>query len=344
LVVEELSAVQLGCAMRAAVWCGVVLMWSMRVCWRRSIGWVVIGRRGDGFVVVVGVGDEVVGCVTRSGRLRRAKVLEALPVLGDKLAAGEVSAAHVDALAAVLPAKLVPTAGGLVAEAGSLTPEELAHKAQQLVAAGDGDGGAGRNERLRAQQSVTFFDDASGMRAVLGKFDPTTAAGIESAIDYLTDELWRREHPDRSPTLGDRHALAYRRADALAEMCRRSIAGTLATRRRRQRGCRRRRGSDDGNGNAEAPSAAASTKRSRRAKLGRVTARTRPPAPWAKPLLFALIDYRILRGDLDRERVCELFDGTPIAPIRRGGWPVTPGSFRWCWEPGRGPRSGPAQL
>jgi Domain of unknown function (DUF222) len=259
--------------------------------------------------------------------LRRAKVLEALPALGDKLAAGEVSAAHVDALAAVLPAELVPKAGALVAEAGSLTPEELAHKVQQLVASSDGDGGAARNERLRAQQSVTFFDDASGMRAVLGKFDPTTEAGIESAIDYLTDELWRREHPDRSPNLGDRKALAYRRADALAEMCRRSIAGTLAT---NADDANAERGGDspsDTRSAADAPSdsrsaadaspaadAPPASTRSRQGKAGRVTAPKRAPAPWAKPLLFAMIDYRILRGDLAVNGICELFNGTPISP------------------------------
>ena len=84
--------------------------------------------------------------------VKRAKVLDALPELADALAAGEISAAHVDEIAAIVPVPLLPKAGGLVAAAKSSTPEELAHKAHQLVIDHDGDGGAGRAARLKARQ------------------------------------------------------------------------------------------------------------------------------------------------------------------------------------------------
>ncbi|MEO5837194.1 MAG: DUF222 domain-containing protein [Acidimicrobiales bacterium] len=82
-------------------------------------------------------------------RVKRARVLEVVPGLGDALAAGEISAAHVDAIAAIVPAPLLAKAGSLVAAAKVSTPEELARKAQQLVIDNDGDGGAKRALRLK---------------------------------------------------------------------------------------------------------------------------------------------------------------------------------------------------
>jgi hypothetical protein len=66
--------------------------------------------------------------------VKRAKVLDALPALGEALAAGEISAAHVDEIASTVPAALLPKAGKLVAEAKVSTPEELARKAHQMGA------------------------------------------------------------------------------------------------------------------------------------------------------------------------------------------------------------------
>ena len=118
LAVEELSAAQLGRAMRASGKArgrlDVVDARFLAAFDRMG------GHRPDG---ATDTSSWLASATKLSGRdakraLRRAKVLEALPALGDKLAAGEVSAAHVDALAAVLPAKLVPTAGDLVGRRG----------------------------------------------------------------------------------------------------------------------------------------------------------------------------------------------------------------------------------
>src|SRR5688500_1817994 len=65
--------------------------------------------------------------------VKRAKVIEVLPGFGAALAAGEVSAAHVDTVASIVPDKLLAKAGSLVVAAKSSTPEELAHEAHQLV-------------------------------------------------------------------------------------------------------------------------------------------------------------------------------------------------------------------
>ena len=115
--------------------------------------------------------------------VKRAGVLEALPGFGEALAAGEISAAHVDVVAGIVPAKLLAKAGGLVAAAKTSTPEELAHKARQLVLDNDGDGGAARALRLKAAQEVRFFDLDSGMRAMFGEWAPEITADIERAVD-----------------------------------------------------------------------------------------------------------------------------------------------------------------
>ena len=73
--------------------------------------------------------------------VKRAAVIDALPALGDALAAGAVSAAHVDVLASVLPAGLWAQAGELVDVAVLVSPEELRLRAQRFVADRDGDRG-----------------------------------------------------------------------------------------------------------------------------------------------------------------------------------------------------------
>src|SRR5688572_23898926 len=56
-----------------------------------------------------------------SRAVKRAKVIEALPELGDALSNGEISAAHVDEIAAIVPAPLLPKAAKLVAAAKTST-------------------------------------------------------------------------------------------------------------------------------------------------------------------------------------------------------------------------------
>src|SRR5262249_35485907 len=57
--------------------------------------------------------------------VQRAAVIAALPALGAALAAGAVSTAHIDVLAAIVPAGLVPAADVLLARAQACVPEEL---------------------------------------------------------------------------------------------------------------------------------------------------------------------------------------------------------------------------
>src|SRR5688572_15961518 len=117
--------------------------------------------------------------------VKRARVIEVLPGFGVALSAGEVSAAHVDVVAGIVPDKLLAKAGSLVVAAKTSTPEELAQKAHRFVIDSDGDHGAKRAARLKAQQQVRFFNRDSGMRALFGEWEPTDAEPIERAVDHV---------------------------------------------------------------------------------------------------------------------------------------------------------------
>jgi hypothetical protein len=252
--------------------------------------------------------------------VKRAGVLDALPELGEALAAGDISAAHVDEIAAIVPPPLLPKAGRLVAAAKSSTPEELARAAQQLVIDSDGDGGAARALRLEARQRVRFFDLDSGMRAMFGEWDPQTTAAIERAVDLVADELWRAEHPTRNPTRLEETSLKFRRAQAVTEIARRVLAGAQAVAANTDDDGAAHATADDNDAAADAHAddgraqAAASAKAPIRSKRA-----TPPKSRSAVPLLSVLIDHQTLLGQLAANGICQLFDGTPISPdtVRR---------------------------
>jgi hypothetical protein len=305
--------------------------------------------RGNG-AVVDGATDTaawLANATKTSGRdakrsVKRSRVLDALPELGEALAAGEISSAHVDEIAAIVPAPLLPKAGKLVAEAKRSTPEELARKAQQLVIDNDGDGGAARALRLKAAARVSFFGRDSGMRAMFGEWDPETAAAIERAVDLVADELWRAEHPTRNPTRLEETSLKFRRAQAVSEIARRvnaradaESAAETATQTAAQTGGETESeadhsaaaaagvnahdgsavAADDGQGEvADEPVPAP-------VKAPIVSKRATPKTAKQRPslALAVLIDFQTLTGQLAAKGICELFDGTPIsaATVRR---------------------------
>jgi len=270
-----------------------------------------------------------------SRAVKRAKVIEALPELGDALAAGEISSAHVDAVAGIVPVPLLPKAAKLVAAAKTSTPEELTHKAQQLVIDNDGDGGAKRAARLKARQAVRFFDLDSGMRAMFGEWAPEVTAGIERAVDLVANELWRAEHPNRNPTRLEETSLKYRRAEAVSEIARRLLAGAEAQAEDESDAAADAGGHDDARADGsgavaddasapadEADGAVADTADEPVAVKAPITSK-RVTAKAAKQgpslALAVLIDFQTLTGVLAANGICELFDGTPISPdtVRR---------------------------
>ena len=270
--------------------------------------------------------------------VKRAGVIDALPALGAALAAGEVSAAHVDAVAGTVPAALLPKAGSLVAAAKTSTPEELAHKAQQLVIDNDGDGGAKRALRLKARQRVRFFDLDSGMRAMFGEWAPEATFGIERAVDLVADQLWRAEHPNRNPTRLEETSLKFRRAEAVSEIARRVIAGTEASASvdtddtdksdetaagtSAEDATAGDASTDDATADADAcavDDGYAEVAASVKAPIASKRVTPKPAKQGPSLALAVLIDFQTLMGELAAKGICELFDGTPISPdtVRR---------------------------
>ena len=119
--------------------------------------------------------------------------------MGDALAVVRCPRLRVDAVASIVPTPLLPKAGALAEAVLSSTPEELRLKAQRFVADHDTDRGSARNERLRANQSVSFFRTDTGMGAMFGQWDPEGSASVEATVDHVAEQLWRQEHPHRNP-------------------------------------------------------------------------------------------------------------------------------------------------
>ena len=150
-------------------------------------------------------------------RARVAWVIAALPAAGVALAAGVVSAEHVRVLA---PVASTEGALALLEGAGERSPEELARKVMVLRL--ETDHGESLSARQHARRCLRFFDadDAMvGVRAVLG---PVEGAELRSTLMRLTDEAWKRDHPERAALLGGHGGDPYeaRLADALVVLMR----------------------------------------------------------------------------------------------------------------------------
>jgi hypothetical protein len=121
----------------------------------------------------------------------RGEICAAMPELGAALAEGDVSGAHVDAVArasakldAEGKAALVDHAVELVEAAGCSTPEQFAQLVDAVarqLAAGDG---LGCHERLRSQRCVRRWTDRdSGMCNTKLSLDPLADATVWTAIN-----------------------------------------------------------------------------------------------------------------------------------------------------------------
>jgi hypothetical protein len=261
--------------------------------------------------------------------VQRAKAVAALPALGELLAAGAVSAGHVEAIGAIVPDNVLPSAGELVDAAVSVSPEQLRLRAHRLVMDADGDKGASRSEKQRAVQKVVFFDADNGMGAIAGELPPERTASIRDAVDLVADDLWRAEHPNRNPQRWDATTVAFRRAEALYEIARRVLGQTTlrapapaaAAPDGDDRDARETRDNDDGDTNGSVCAACGATAAHGRSRAhsreysdAELTAAARAAARRPRPLGMVLIDYQTARGDLTVRGICELADGTPINP------------------------------
>ena len=138
------------------------------------------------------------------------------------MADGELSPAHAQVLAAGthdLPAHLAAEAEPVLLEASRrLNPPRLRRAIAHLRLAADPDGTGDQAERRHQRRGVWLASTWEGMVAVNGLLDPEAGPTLVAALEPLA----------RPASVDDERSGSQRRADALAELARRTLeAGRL---------------------------------------------------------------------------------------------------------------------
>jgi hypothetical protein len=161
---------------------------------------------------VVAVPEDVIAGAARTSTrdatrvLARADTTGAVPALGGALAAGEVSGAHVDVVAAVLrsadPAArqaLLDDGAWIAGRASVLSPGELRRELAAEVRLLEADDGRGRLARQRRACRLRSWVDAEGMWRFDARFDPETGLRLHNRITRATEQLFAQAVPDDAP-------------------------------------------------------------------------------------------------------------------------------------------------
>jgi hypothetical protein len=164
----------------------------------------------------------IAGGGRRSGRdaaavERRAAVFELLPQLGAALAAGAVSAGHVDAVARAISeldetgrAQLAQLDAAVTAHAVGSTVEGFARQVRDVTRLLQADDGLSRHERRRRQRSLRrWVDRDTGMCHTHLSVDPETDARIAAALDAAVVVEQRLDE-----ATGEQRTIDQLRADA----------------------------------------------------------------------------------------------------------------------------------
>lgn len=180
-----------------------------------------VSRLGDG-----GAGPSTVlrgasKCSQREAdrRARRAEALVALPSAADALAAGTITAEHVDTLARAADATSAEQVeqSDLLAKAKSRPADLLGKDAREWTRRRQSqtDLDARQARAVQARRCVVFESD-EGMTVLHAELDPITGARVRSALDTICDRLF---HTDGGRTAaGEVRTTEQRRADALVEL------------------------------------------------------------------------------------------------------------------------------
>jgi uncharacterized protein DUF222 len=138
---------------------------------------------------------------------KRAKTLGEVPQLEAALAAGEVSAEHVDAVTRATRRlkpedrdKLTGDGDRLAAEAARSTPEEFeSHLKSEIARIDSREGGERLLRQKRAIRLRSWTDRESGMVIVRVELDPETGLRVISRIDKTVERLFHGKTPDDCP-------------------------------------------------------------------------------------------------------------------------------------------------
>jgi hypothetical protein len=161
------------------------------------------------------------GATTAAGCVRTARALFRGPLArtGQALAEGEISAAHAAVLAGGthdLPAHTAAEAEPVLLEAARrLDPPRLRRVITHLRWVADPDAADQQAQRQHAQRGIWLSPTIAGMLAVDGQVEAEAGQTLLAALEPLA----------RPASAGDHRSASQRRADALAELARRSLEG-----------------------------------------------------------------------------------------------------------------------
>lgn len=138
---------------------------------------------------------------------RRAKTLDDVPELEEALAAGDVSAEHVDAVGRALRrlqpdhgAQLTADGERLAQIAARSTPEEFeAHLKREVARLDQREGDVRLARQKRAIRLRSWTDKDSGMVIIRCELDPETGLRVLSRIDATADKLFHEQQPADCP-------------------------------------------------------------------------------------------------------------------------------------------------
>jgi hypothetical protein len=175
--------------------------------------------------------------------VRRGRHLRHLPVVAQAFEEGEISSAHVDAVAVLRRSgteeALARDEAMLVKQAKRLRFEQFARAAAYWDQLADPDGTEDIAEARRARRDVYLEPSISGMYLGQMTLDPISGSIVANELDRIEGELFKadwaraREEHGNDPNVDDLwRTPAQRRADALVEMAARSSVVDGETMRR----------------------------------------------------------------------------------------------------------------
>jgi hypothetical protein len=161
-----------------------------------------------------------------------------LPMLGDALAAGEISRAHVDTAVRTLkriPAHRLESESDRVridawftATAQELAPWQSDRAARALLQVLDPDGVDRFDPRAIERRDLTLVVDSTGMLVIRGQLDQSTAAPLIAAMDYLSQPAPAKTGDEDALPIPDDRSKGQRNADALGLIARLAL-GAIGT-------------------------------------------------------------------------------------------------------------------
>ncbi len=156
-------------------------------------------------------------------RARVAGVVGAEPEIGEAMAAGTVSEAHADGLAAarrIAGAQLSPHIPELLDLAARSGADEFGVAARDWARRVSEDGGEAHAERLRRRRFLRWWKTPDGMTRMSADLDPESAETICASITARLRSRWSASNPSGHADLNSRgDGVDARRVDALVDLC-----------------------------------------------------------------------------------------------------------------------------